>query len=99
MVPARGRERPADLDRDHSHGDHGVSGPAPGGGATRGQAGRRAAAVASLVIGYAASVWPPWLIGSPGHASARFAVWLAVLLLFLLAVAEVIRARGQRRLR
>ena len=29
------------------------------------QARRRAAAVASLVIGYAASVWPPWLIGSP----------------------------------
>jgi signal transduction histidine kinase len=60
------------------------------------QARRRAAAVASLVIGYVASVWPPWLIGSPGHASAGFAVWLAVLLLFLLAVAEVIRARGQR---
>ena len=60
------------------------------------QARRRAAAVASLVIGYAASVWPPWLIGSPGHATAGFAVGLAVLLLFLLAVAEVIRARGQR---
>ncbi len=60
------------------------------------QARQRAAAVASLVIGYVASVWPPWLIGSPGHASARSAVWLAVLLLFLLAVAEVIRARGQR---
>jgi signal transduction histidine kinase len=60
------------------------------------QARQRAAAVASLVIGYAASVWPPWLIGSPGHASAGFAVRLAVLLLFLLAVAEVIRARGQR---
>jgi signal transduction histidine kinase len=60
------------------------------------QARQRAAAIASLVIGYVASVWPPWLIGSPGHATARFAVWLAVLLLFLLAVAEVIRARGQR---
>ena len=60
------------------------------------QARHRAAAVASLVIGYAASVWPPWLIGSPGHASAGFAVGLAILLLFLLAVAEVIRARGQR---
>ena len=60
------------------------------------QARQRAAAVASLVIGYVASIWPPWLIGSPGHATARFAVWLAVLLLFLLAVAEVIRARGQR---
>jgi signal transduction histidine kinase len=60
------------------------------------QARQRAAAVASLVIGYAASIWPPWLIGSPGHASAGFAVGLAILLLFLLAVAEVIRARGQR---
>lgn len=60
------------------------------------QARQRAAAVASLVIGYVASIWPPWLIGSPGHASAGFAVGLAVLLLFLLAVAEVIRARGQR---
>jgi signal transduction histidine kinase len=60
------------------------------------QARRRAAAIASLVIGYAASVWPPWLIGSHGHASAGFAVGLALGLLFLLAVAEVIRARGQR---
>ena len=60
------------------------------------QARQRAAAVASLVIGYAASVWPPWLIGTHGHASAGFAVGLALGLLFLLAVAEVIRARGQR---
>jgi signal transduction histidine kinase len=60
------------------------------------QARQRAAAVASLVIGYIASIWPPWLIGSPGHASAGFAVGLAVLLLFLLAVAEIIRARSQR---
>jgi signal transduction histidine kinase len=60
------------------------------------QARQRAAAVASLVIGYAASIWPPWLIGTRGHATAGFAVGLAILLLFLLAVAEVIRARGQR---
>jgi signal transduction histidine kinase len=60
------------------------------------QARQRAAAVASLVIGYVASIWPPWLIGSPGHATAGFAVGLALGLLFLLAVAEVIRARGQR---
>jgi signal transduction histidine kinase len=60
------------------------------------QARQRAAAVASLVIGYAASIWPPWLIGTHGHASAGFAVGLAILLLFLLAVAEVMRARGQR---
>jgi signal transduction histidine kinase len=60
------------------------------------QARQRAAAIASLVIGYAASVWPPWLIGTRGHASTGFAVGLAIFLLFLLAVAEVIRARGQR---
>jgi signal transduction histidine kinase len=60
------------------------------------QARRRAAAIASLVIGYVASVWPPWLIGTRDHASAGFAVGLALGLLFLLAVAEVIRARGQR---
>jgi signal transduction histidine kinase len=60
------------------------------------QARQRAAAVASLVIGYAASIWPPWLIGTRDHASAGFAVGLALGLLFLLAVAEVIRARGQR---
>ena len=63
------------------------------------QAGQRAAAVASLLIGYVASIWPPWLIGTRGHASAGFAVGLALGLLFLLAVAEVIRARGQRTLR
>src|SRR5580704_19717634 len=60
------------------------------------QARQRAAAVASLVIGYIASIWPPWLIGTRGHATAGFAVGLALGLLFLLAVAEVIRARGQR---
>ena len=57
---------------------------------------RRTAAITSLVIGYVASVWPPWLIGTRGHATAGFAVGLALGLLFLLAVAEVIRARGQR---
>jgi signal transduction histidine kinase len=60
------------------------------------QARQRVAAIAALVIGYAASIWPPWLIGARGHATAGFAVGLAILLLFLLAVAEVIRARGQR---
>ena len=60
------------------------------------QARQRAAAVASLVIGYVASIWPPWLINTRGHATAGFAVGLALGLLFLLAVAEVIRARGQR---
>jgi signal transduction histidine kinase len=60
------------------------------------QARQRAAAIASLVIGYVSSIWPPWLIGTRGHATAGFAVGLAVFLLLLLAVAEVIRARGQR---
>ena len=58
---------------------------------------RRTAAVASLLIGYVASVWPPWRIGSPHHATAGFALGLAIGLLFLLSVAELIRARGQRR--
>ena len=57
---------------------------------------RRAAAIASLVIGYVISVWPPWLIGQPGHATAQFAVWLGVSLVLLLAAAEVIRSRAQR---
>jgi hypothetical protein len=60
------------------------------------QARQRAAAIASLVVGYVSSVWPPWLIGTRGHATVGFAVGLAVFLLLLLAVAEVIRARGQR---
>ena len=58
---------------------------------------RRAAAVASLLIGYVVSVWPPWRIGAPHHATVGFAVGLAIGLFFLLSVAEVIRARGQRR--
>src|SRR5580693_8880233 len=40
------------------------------------QARQRAAAVASLVIGYVASIWPPWLIGTRGHATAGIAVEL-----------------------
>ncbi len=57
---------------------------------------KRAAAIASLVIGYVAAVWPPWLIGQRGHSSATFAVSLAAGLVFLLAAAEVIRSRSQR---
>jgi signal transduction histidine kinase len=57
---------------------------------------KRAAAVASLLIGYVASVWPPWLIGQHGHTKAGFALGLAAGLLFLLSVAEVIRIRAQR---
>jgi signal transduction histidine kinase len=56
----------------------------------------RVAAVASLVIGYVASVWPPWLIGQPGHTGVSDAVRLAAGLAFLLIIAELIRIRSQR---
>ena len=56
---------------------------------------KRAAAIASLVIGYVASVWPA-LVGQPGHPSTTFALGLAAGLIFLLAAAELIRSRGQR---
>jgi signal transduction histidine kinase len=59
-------------------------------------AGRRLAAVASLIIGYVAAVWPPWLIGRPGGPPAAFALWLAAFLLVLLSAAELIRLRSQR---
>jgi signal transduction histidine kinase len=59
-------------------------------------AGRRAAAIASLVIGYTVSIWPPWLIGKTGHTSLAVALGVAAWLLVLLAVAELIRMRGQR---
>jgi len=57
---------------------------------------RRAAAIASLVLGYLVSVWPPWLIGTPGHASAVFALALLAGLIALLSAAELIRVRSQR---
>jgi len=57
---------------------------------------KRAAAVASLVIGYLVSCWPPWLIGASGHTSAGFALGLAAGLFAMLAVAELIRNRMQR---
>jgi len=57
---------------------------------------RRVAAIASLIVGYVASVWPPWLIGRHGHPSAAFALGLAVLLIGLLSAAELIRMRNQR---
>jgi signal transduction histidine kinase len=57
---------------------------------------KRAAVIASLVIGYAASVWPPWLIGQRGHTSAAFALGLAAWLLVLLSGAELARSRSQR---
>jgi signal transduction histidine kinase len=61
------------------------------------QARRRAAAIGTLVIGFLASVWPPWLIGSRGHASAIFALTLLCGLLVLLIAAELMRAAAQRR--
>jgi signal transduction histidine kinase len=59
---------------------------------------RRAAVIASLVIGYLVTVWPPWLIGSRGHTPATFALMLLCGLLVLLSTAELVRAAGQRRL-
>jgi signal transduction histidine kinase len=56
----------------------------------------RAAAIASLVIGYVAAVWPPWLIGQSNHASITFALGLAAGLAFLLIIGELIRIRSQR---
>jgi signal transduction histidine kinase len=59
---------------------------------------RRAAAVASLVIGYLVAVWPPWLIGSHGHTTPTFALGLLCGLLSMLIIAELMRATVQRRL-
>jgi signal transduction histidine kinase len=58
---------------------------------------RRAAVVASLVIGYLVTMWPPWLIGSHGHTPATSALALLCGLLVLLSTAELMRAAGQRR--
>ena len=57
---------------------------------------KRAAAIASLVVGYLVSVWPPWLIGTRGHTTAVFALGLLAGLITLLSVAELIRVRNQR---
>jgi len=57
---------------------------------------KRWAAIASLVLGYLVSVWPPWLIGARGHTSAVFALGLLAGLITLLSAAELIRARNQR---
>jgi signal transduction histidine kinase len=58
---------------------------------------RRMAVIVTLITGYLSSVWPPWLIGSPGHATATFALSLLCGLLVLLSAAELVRAAGQRR--
>jgi signal transduction histidine kinase len=57
---------------------------------------QRAAAIGSLIIGYIASVWPPWRIGQAGHTTVTFALGLAAGLIFLLVIAELIRIRSQR---
>jgi signal transduction histidine kinase len=58
---------------------------------TAARARRRAVVIASLVIAYLASVWPPW------HTSAVFALTLLCALLVLLSAAELMRAAAQRR--
>ncbi len=60
------------------------------------QARRRAAAIASLVIGYLVSVWPPWLVGTSGYPSVTFALTLLIGLVVLLSAAELIRSGSQR---
>ncbi len=57
---------------------------------------KRAAALASVVIGYISSTWPPWLIGRRGHASAAAAAGIAAWLIVLVAITELVRIRGQR---
>jgi signal transduction histidine kinase len=57
---------------------------------------KRAAAIASLVVGYVGSVWLPVLVGPHKTPSLTFAVDLALGLLILLAAAEGIRFRHER---
>ncbi|HEX6523960.1 MAG TPA: sensor histidine kinase [Streptosporangiaceae bacterium] len=57
---------------------------------------RRAAAIASAIIGVLVSSWPPWLIGARGHTTASEALWLLFWLTVLLSVAELFRVRSQR---
>jgi signal transduction histidine kinase len=57
---------------------------------------RRAAAIASAIIGVLVTAWPPWLIGSGGHTSVVQALALLFWLTVLLSVAELFRVRSQR---
>jgi signal transduction histidine kinase len=59
-------------------------------------AGKHIAAAASVIVGYLASLWPPWQIGTAGHVSTAMALGIAAWLLVLLAIAELIRIRNQR---
>lgn len=56
---------------------------------------KRAAAIASLVIGYVASFWGVWT-SAPRHSSPAVALGVAAWLLVLLALAELVRIRSQR---
>ena len=56
-------------------------------------AGKRLAAIASLLVGYAASCWPLWQIGQSGHVSVAVALGIAAWLLVLLGLAEFVRFR------
>jgi signal transduction histidine kinase len=57
---------------------------------------KRAAAIASLVVGYVGSVWLPALAGPHKGPTLSFAVDLALGLLILLAAAEGVRFRHER---
>ncbi len=59
---------------------------------------KRAAAIASLVIGYLGSVLPAALKGGQGQPSLAFAAGLLAWLLVLLSAAELVRTRRQRAL-
>ncbi len=59
-------------------------------------AGKRLAAVASLVIGYVVSFWPVWRLGTPGYGSIAVAVGVAAWMLVILAAAEFVRMRRLR---
>jgi signal transduction histidine kinase len=59
-------------------------------------AGRRLAAAASLLIGYLATFWPEWRIGSAGHPPVMEAVGVLAWMMLLLAAAEFVRVRRQR---
>ena len=59
-------------------------------------AGKRLAAAVSLLIGYLATIWPVWRLGSPEGTSIGAALGVAAWLLALLALAEFVRIRRQR---
>jgi signal transduction histidine kinase len=58
--------------------------------------GRRLAAIFSLVLGYAAFLWLPYLIGTEPAPSLATGLGLAAWLLVLLSAAEFVRVRRER---